>query len=77
VGNYPEHILERDGHRCRICGKDGAEAKLNVHHKDWIREHNNSSNLVTICQVCHHAIHEEGYRPELYEDYPEPWGKDP
>ena len=70
-------IVERDGYACRICGKDGVEAKLNVHHKDWIRQHNDQSNLVTLCQTCHHAVHKEGYKPDLFEDWPVPWGDDP
>jgi 5-methylcytosine-specific restriction endonuclease McrA len=75
--NIRVRILERDGYSCRICHRDGVEAKLNVHHKDWIRTHNKHGNLVTLCQSCHHAVHQEGYKPELYEDYPEPWGNDP
>ena len=29
-----KRILDRDNYMCRICGNDGDEAKLNVHHKD-------------------------------------------
>lgn len=72
-----KRILERDGYCCRICNKDGVEAKFNVHHKDWDRTHNDDDNLVTLCATCHHAVHREGYRPDEYEDWPVPWGKDP
>jgi 5-methylcytosine-specific restriction endonuclease McrA len=75
--NIRRRIVERDSYRCRICGKDGVEAKLNVHHKDWDRKHNENKNLVTLCQPCHVAVHMEGYKPCLYEDWPEPWGIDP
>lgn len=70
-------VIERDNHRCRICGRDGVEAKLNVHHKDICRDHNYYSNLVTLCSDCHQAIHREGYQPILFEDWPVPWGDDP
>lgn len=69
--------LERDDNRCRICGADNVEAKLNVHHIDYVHAHNNDRNLVTLCSVCHHAIHAEGYQPDLYEDWPVPWGLQP
>lgn len=68
-------IVERDGYRCRICGKDGVESKLNVHHIDWDRSNNEDSNMVTLCGVCHRAVHKEGYKPDLFEDWPVPWGK--
>jgi 5-methylcytosine-specific restriction endonuclease McrA len=68
-------VLDRDGYRCRICGADGCEAKLNVHHIDYNRGHNQEGNLVTLCSVCHKAVHMEGYKPELYEDWPIPWGR--
>ena len=72
-----KRILERDGYQCRICGNDGDGAQLNVHHKDWDRTHNQDKNLVTLCSRCHKAVHMEGYKPILFEDWPEPWGKDP
>lgn len=68
-------ILDRDGYACRICRNDGDGAALNVHHIDWDRENNQDSNLVTLCAPCHQAVHREGYKPALYEDWPTPWGK--
>lgn len=70
-------IIERDGYRCRICGCDPVEGDFNVHHIDYNREHNDDANLVTLCVVCHRAVHAEGYKPELYEDWPPPWGEHP
>ena len=67
-------IVERDSYQCRICGKDGVEAKLNVHHIDYDRDHNIDNNLVTLCSKCHQLVHLEGYKPDLYEDWPVPWG---
>jgi len=68
-----KRICERDNYACRICHQDGGEANLNVHHIDWIRSHNDDENLVTLCADCHRAIHREGYKPELFDDWPSPW----
>jgi len=76
-------ILERDLYMCRICGKDVVGGKLNVHHKDYkgnssLYGHNDKDdNLVTLCSDCHKQVHKEGYRPDLYMDWPIPWGNDP
>ena len=70
-------IIGRDSFACRICGRSGDEAKLNVHHVDWSRQNNDHTNLVTLCSVCHRAVHMEGYKPCLYEDWPVPWGDHP
>lgn len=68
-------ILERDGYLCRICQRTVDECDLNVHHKEWDRSFNRDQDLVTLCSDCHKAIHLEGYKPSLYQDYPEPWDK--
>jgi 5-methylcytosine-specific restriction endonuclease McrA len=72
-----DRILNRDNFSCRICGRDGGEVMLHVHHIDWIREHNDDINLVTLCLNCHKQVHNEGYKPVLYPDWPEPWGPYP
>lgn len=66
-------IIERDGHRCRVCGADPVEARLDVHHIDHDRANNRDSNLVTLCHPCHRQVHAEGYRPD--GTIPEPWGQ--
>lgn len=56
-----ESIRERDGRRCRRCGKPEAEngRKLPIDHvvprRDWatIEEANDPSNLVALCDSCH------------------------
>lgn len=74
-----KEIIERDNHRCRICGNgpEDLDCALNVHHKDYNRDNNESSNLVTLCRYCHKQVHTEGYKPILFEDWPIPWGEDP
>jgi len=66
-------ILERDDYTCRICCTDGGEAQLHVHHIDYVREHNEDDNLITLCTTCHHQVHLEHYIPCEHDDYPTPW----
>ena len=70
-------ILARDSWACRICAGDGDGAALNVHHIDSDRTNNDPANLVTLCAPCHRAVHRDGYKPILYEDWPIPWGEHP
>ncbi len=69
--NIRKKILRRDEDKCRICFK---EYYLHVHHIDYDRFNNKDSNLVTVCEPCHRAIHKQGYRP-WNDDYPAPWDK--
>lgn len=47
-------ILKRDGHRCRYCGADSADAKLTVDHviPEALGGSSEPDNLVTACDVC-------------------------
>lgn len=47
-------ILERDGHRCRYCGRDADEVKLEIDHLKPVAGGgcNCQSNLVTTCYDC-------------------------
>lgn len=47
-------ILERDGYRCRRCGKQQSELKrgLQVHHLDHDKNNNDHSNLAAACGSC-------------------------
>ena len=50
-------ILERDGWRCKRCGRAGM---LEVHHRKAIAEGGDASdpaNLETICRGCHIQHH--------------------
>lgn len=53
-----QQILERDGHKCSLCGKT---KHLNVHHKYYILGHlaweYEDETFVTLCQKCHKRIH--------------------
>jgi hypothetical protein len=47
-------ILERDNYKCKICNKHGKS----VHHIDYNKKNNKSSNLITLCQSCHMITNE-------------------
>lgn len=50
-----EMIRERDGHICWMCGigEFNLSRKLDIHHIDYDRNNNNSSNLIALCHSCH------------------------
>lgn len=49
-------VLERDGHRCAVCG--GGE-DLHVHHVDRNPTNDDPANLITLCGICHARVHTE------------------
>lgn len=57
-------VLERDGHRCQMCG---SEQNLEVHHTsyDYLGRDENGGigHLVTLCDKCHCDVH--SFFPEL------------
>lgn len=56
--------LERDGHRCRECGKAGV---LEVHHVESLEDGGEPyevGNLLTLCRGCHMAAHGKAASPE-------------
>jgi predicted nucleic acid-binding Zn ribbon protein len=58
-GGNRELVLERDGHKCVMCGREDG---LNVHHKDESgqseKPNNEPDNLETLCNSCHSQTHE-------------------
>lgn len=50
-------VRERDGHRCRWCGRPGED--LEVHHVKYRSQGgaDHASNLITLCQVHHREAH--------------------
>jgi hypothetical protein len=45
-------LAERDGDKCAICGVEGREKLLVVHHVDSNPENNDPANLKLLCQSC-------------------------
>ena len=56
-----QKALERDGHRCFLCGCDDSNASLVVHHILYRRFHkelqDKLENLATLCPRCHFLVH--------------------
>ncbi|WP_320195213.1 HNH endonuclease [Agrobacterium rosae] len=62
--------LNRDGRRCRICGRnpdDHLDIELHVHHiRPWsIGGPTSLKNLITLCSTCHKGL-DPHYDPTLY-----------
>ena len=53
-GGLREAVLQRDGHRCRVCGKPGGRKRsLAVHHR--IAGKSELDLMLTLC-LAHHAM---------------------
>lgn len=59
-------VLQRDGFKCTECGwhrgmlsRDDPRKMLELHHKKQHKDggKNTADNLVTLCNVCHDAVH--------------------
>ena len=50
-----EEIRKRDEYRCQQCFRhqDELGRKLDVHHIDFNKNHNDSVNLISLCVLCH------------------------
>ena len=55
-GGLRERVLERDGYKCRVCGKPAVHGKkLMVHHR---RPGVSIMRLmITLCRGCHSKVH--------------------
>lgn len=51
--------------KCEICGSD---KRLQVHHIDGCRNHNNLDNLLTCCPRCHSGIHNKNLHVIHYDE---------
>jgi DEAD/DEAH box helicase domain-containing protein len=54
-----QRVLNRDGHRCQVCGAADSVRPLHVHHIQPFRSFTNREsanqlqNLITLCPTCH------------------------
>jgi hypothetical protein len=58
-------VYQRDGFRCRACGRSKPEVKkLNAHHIILLRvsKSNDIRNLITLCDECHMEIEAKAIR---------------
>lgn len=57
--NVREYVLFRDNHECQYCHGKSKDNILNVHHIESRKTGGNSpSNLITLCETCHHKYHQ-------------------
>ena len=52
--------LVRDNFKCRICGRHGIAAHLNVHYIDGNALNDVEGNLIILCTRCHRIVHLKG-----------------
>lgn len=50
-----EQVRKRDNYICQECGytEKQLDYRLSIHHIDFDKENNNSSNLISLCKSCH------------------------
>ena len=46
-------IRLRDSYTCQLCGSLQDDKAFPVHHIDYVKSHNDRTNLVTLCPSCH------------------------
>ncbi len=64
--NVREYVLFRDKHTCQWCHGQSGDKILNVHHRESRKTGGDSpDNLVTLCETCHHKIHQEGLEDQV------------
>lgn len=55
-------IRQRDKYICQICGRVQDGKKLSVHHIDYDKQNNDTSNLISLCSRCHSkTVHNREY----------------
>lgn len=62
INNYRTLALANYEHKCAVCGWDEDVDILEVHHIDEDREHNELSNLMILCPICHRKITSKKYK---------------
>lgn len=58
-------VLNRDNHKCVVCGKT---TNLQIHHLTYMHVYDEPlDDLITLCDVCHSTYHNIQRRQELVE----------
>ena len=53
---YRKRALNKYGRVCEVCGYNGIEEILEVHHIDGNRRNGDLSNLIVLCPICHKIL---------------------
>lgn len=63
-----QQIRKRDLNQCQMCENVFPDG-LHIHHIDYDKEHNDSSNLISLCSSCHGKTHSNrDYWKELFQE---------
>lgn len=58
---FRDSVIELDGNKCSVCGRNSDEVILQVHHKKYIYGlkpwEYSTENCITLCRGCHAAEH--------------------
>jgi len=66
--NVREYVLHRDGHVCQHCKGKSGDKILNVHHIVSRQiGGDRPDNLITLCETCHKAYHQDKFALEVKE----------
>lgn len=65
---FRNQVIRRYGNRCAICGADGRNEIVQVHHLNYDRlEHERLSDCVLLCVPCHRAADLKRQRTTWYK----------
>ncbi len=61
-------IRKRDNYTCQECKwtEHQLDHKLDIHHIDYVKKHNTSCNLISLCRPCHSKTN---YKRECWQNY--------
>ena len=65
--NVKAYVRYRDGYKCQVCKGESGSDVLHVHHIVFRSQGgtDNPSNLITLCETCHKAIHDGSLKVKL------------
>ena len=65
--NVKAYVRYRDGYKCQVCKGESGSDMLHVHHIVFRSQGgtDNPSNLITLCETCHKAIHDGTLKVKL------------
>ena len=63
-----QDIFKRDNYTCCLCNKHKNKIKENIilHHINYDKRNNSSSNLVTLCKKCHFYCHNKSSLDKIF-----------
>lgn len=62
IYTYRKNAFKYYPHKCAVCDWNEDEDILEVHHIDENRDHNELSNLIILCPICHRKLSSHKYK---------------